>query len=131
MIDGKCLCGKITYTLKSDLLFMYNCHCVECRAFSGSSLACNAMITAADFELHDNENQLKSFETAGGIRKFCNHCGSPIYSHQKGFEEFPALHVGSIINPPEKAVDANTWVSEKCPWVVLSQDIPSHEEHLD
>jgi hypothetical protein len=39
MIHGKCLCGEITYTLASELLYLYHCHChcVECRCFSGGS----------------------------------------------------------------------------------------------
>ena len=37
MIHGKCLCGEITYTLASELLYLYHCHCVECRRFSGGS----------------------------------------------------------------------------------------------
>ena len=39
MIEGSCLCGEVSYTLESDLLFLYHCHCVECRKFSGSSNA--------------------------------------------------------------------------------------------
>jgi hypothetical protein len=78
MIHGKCLCGEITYTLASELLYLYHCHCVECRRFSG---------------------------------------GSPIYSQAEQGGEFTSLHCGAISNPPDKALDANFWVSEKCPRV--------------
>ncbi|NRB40395.1 MAG: GFA family protein [Pseudomonadales bacterium] len=131
MIDGKCLCGEITYILKSELLYLYNCHCKECRAFSGSSMATNATISAADFEIYDDNDNLKTFMVAGGKRHFCGNCGSPIYSYPNGSEEFPSLHIGTISNPPEKVLDANSWISEKCPWVKISDSVTSYEKQIE
>ena len=131
MIDGKCLCGEITYTLKSELLYLYNCHCKECRAFSGSSMATNATIVAADLDISDLNRNLKFLQTTGGRRHFCGNCGSPIYSYPNGSEEFPALHIGTITNPPEKVLDANSWVSEKCPWVTIPESVASYEKQVE
>jgi hypothetical protein len=131
MIEGKCLCGEITYKLTSDFLYLYNCHCVECRAFSGSSMATNASVVAADLEISDPNNNLKLFQTSSGKRHFCGNCSTPIYSHPNGFEEFPALHIGSVSSPPNKALDSNSWVSEKCPWVTIPESITSYEKQIE
>ena len=53
MLQGKCLCGAISYTLEGELLYLYHCHCNECRAFSGASFATNAAVEAAVFTLQD------------------------------------------------------------------------------
>ncbi|WP_101758120.1 GFA family protein [Oceanicoccus sp. KOV_DT_Chl] len=122
MINGKCLCGEIQYSLKSELLFLYNCHCTQCRAFSGSSFATNASIIAKDLEISDKNGNMSVYKTDSGCRHFCKSCGTPIYSFGKDNEEYPTLHCGSIIGYPEKKVDANFWLSEKCSWVNINQE---------
>ena len=122
MIEGSCLCGAITYTVKSDLLFLYHCHCVECRRFSGASNATNATIVAADLNISDPHKKLKTYALENGGRHFCSDCGSPIYSSADG-GEFSSLHCGSISNLPEKKIEANLWVSEKCPWTEIDESL--------
>ncbi|MGI9285802.1 MAG: GFA family protein [Pseudomonadales bacterium] len=127
MIKGKCLCGEIKYTLTSELLDLYNCHCSQCRAFSGSSFATNASIIGNDFKISDPNHNLAKYETNKGERYFCKSCGSPIYSCAKDGEEFPTLHCGSITGYPKKGLDANIWVSEKCAWTEIDEDIQSFD----
>ena len=127
MIQGKCLCGEVQYLLKSELLCLYNCHCTQCRAFSGSSFATNASILAKDLDILDSNGNLTSYETKNGHRYFCKSCGSPIYSCAKGSEEFPSLHCGSIIGHLEKKLDLNIWVSEKCSWITIDKNIEKFE----
>jgi hypothetical protein len=131
MIHGYCLCNNIKVTLKGEFLYLYNCHCEQCRAFSGSSHATNASVQATDLEISDPKNSLTEYKTNGGKRHFCKNCGSPIYSYAYGGEEFPALHVGIIAAPPEKALDTNIWISEKCPWVKIPENLPNFEKALD
>lgn len=129
MVTGQCLCASISYTLSSDLLWLYNCHCRECRAFSGASHATNATILYADLILHDPHKHLSRYKAPGGngSRCFCSQCGSPILSFVGDQPEIAALHVGSINNPPDKALEANMHTAEKCPWV----DIDPGLENFD
>lgn len=131
MLKGSCLCGDVSYTLQSDLLFLYHCHCEQCRAFSGSSFATNAAIVADDFEINDPGGRLSSYVSENGTRYFCAHCSSPIYSCARGNEAFPSLHCGSISEFPDKKLDANLWVSEKCPWIDIDQSLKNYEGALE
>ena len=112
-------------------MFMYNCHCVECRAFSGASFATNAAIKGADFSIQDPGSKLSQYQTKLGNRYFCGGCGSPIYSCAKGNEDFPSLHCGSITRFPDKTLDANLWVSEKCPWVEVDENLKNYQRMLE
>lgn len=129
MIQGKCLCGQVSYSLQSELLFLYNCHCVQCRQFSGASFATNATVTGADFTVKDPNGKLRHFATGGGNRYFCSDCGSSIYSAADD-GEFPSLHCGTISNPPDKALEANMWTSERCPWVEIDDSIKGYERSM-
>ncbi len=126
-ITGRCLCGEITYTLAGELLFLYHCHCVECRRFSGASFATNATVVRADLQIEDPQHKLSRYPLTTGSRYFCSDCGSPIYSSADD-GEICALHCGNIIDPPAKVLDANLWTSEKCPWAVIDPDVQNFEK---
>lgn len=126
MIHGQRLCGDITYTLNGEFLYLYHCHCAECRRFSGSSHATNTMIHATDLQISDSNNKLTVFALSEGARHFCSSCGAPIYSTADG-GEIAALHCGSISNPPNKALEGNQWTSEKCPWVIIDESLTNFE----
>lgn len=126
-IEGSCLCGEVSYTLKSELLFLYHCHCIECRKFSGASNATNATVLGADLIIHDPNHKLTEYTLISGGRYFCSDCGSPIYSRaDEG--EILAIHCGSITNFPERELDANLWVSEKCPWTKIDESVKNFEK---
>ena len=130
MVRGSCLCGEISYTLESDLLFLYHCHCLECRKFSGSSNATNATVVGADLKIADPNNKLTSFSLQNGARYFCSNCGSPIYSTADG-GEYPSLHCGSINEYPDRQLDANLWTSEKCSWTRIDPDVQNFAKALE
>lgn len=125
--EGSCLCGEVSYTLQGDLLFLYHCHCVECRKFSGSSNATNATVVRADLTIHDPNQKLREFSLMAGGRYFCSDCGSPIYSRADD-GEIVALHCGSLASFPQKELDANLWVSEKCPWTKIDENTHNFEK---
>lgn len=129
MLQGRCLCGAVSYTLEGELLYLYNCHCAECRAFSGASFATNASVETAAFALQDPGDRLRRYATAnGGGRYFCSDCGSPIYSAASDGQAFISLHCGSLEAPPDKALDANVWVEEKCPWVDIDPELNNFDK---
>ena len=39
---GKCLCGKVNYTINSEPLKMAQCHCLDCQRSSGTGHFSNA-----------------------------------------------------------------------------------------
>ena len=130
-MQGHCLCKAISVNVTGDLLFLYNCHCRQCRAFSGASYATNATVLADDLTISDPGNHLSCYQMQGGKRYFCGNCGSPVYSHPNEAETMPALHIGLLDDPPDKAIDANLWVSEKCPWVGIDGAVENFERALE
>lgn len=132
MLTGQCLCKSISYQITGELLFLYHCHCVECRAYSGASCATNATIMRQDFTLNDPDQQLQRFSTSGeGARCFCKQCGSPLFSYPNENDDYYALHVGSLNDYPEKTLDANLHVAEKCRWTVIDEGLMNFQHQLE
>ncbi|MHC6803544.1 GFA family protein, partial [Vibrio antiquarius] len=36
VLKGSCLCGKVKLEVADEFKYMGNCHCLECRKFTGS-----------------------------------------------------------------------------------------------
>ncbi|CDP53447.1 hypothetical protein JP74_14275 [Devosia sp. 17-2-E-8] len=71
--NGRCHCGAVRFTARTDLTGMMDCNCTHCRR-RGSVLQ---PLAAADFELLAGADDLKSyrFNTEKIEHLFCRHCG--------------------------------------------------------
>jgi len=128
MLKGKCLCGEITYRVIRDFDFLYNCHCIDCRAFSGSAFATNILVRKDDLELDDLNKNLVRFSSSPGVtRSFCGKCGSSIYSEKEGNGKMRALHCGGIEEFPSLELKTNFHTSQKCPWVEIDKGTNNFE----
>jgi hypothetical protein len=51
MLEGRCRCGGIEYTIEGEVGSIDFCHCSYCRRASGSAFAANATIRRDAFRL--------------------------------------------------------------------------------
>ena len=70
-IDGKCMCGSVTYRGEVDPDRVAVCHCTDCQNHSASAFGVVAHLL--EFELLSGE--MKTFEkvadVSGNTRSFC------------------------------------------------------------
>ena len=85
LFTGHCFCNAIEYTLSSPPLKVYICHCLDCRYFSGTSFACNALFISIALKIlkpqKDEVNEALNIfgDKKAGYRQFCAKCGSPLF----------------------------------------------------
>lgn len=73
---GSCLCGAVTYTIKSEVHKTGACHCEMCRRWSGGVYL--AVEVAADaLEVTGSPKTYKSSDWAE--RVFCDKCGTSLW----------------------------------------------------
>ena len=128
MHAGSCLCGKIQYTIDSELSDFGYCHCQSCRKASGSAHAANAGIERKDLTLLDPEKVLREYESSPGkYRAFCSNCGSPIYAYLEETLELIRIRLGTLDTPFAKNAKAHTFVGDKAEWETIYGDLPQFE----
>ncbi len=82
-LTGKCLCGAITYSLKSPTGEVGTCHCKMCRTWSGGVVF--ALVDATDLTI-DGEANLSVFKSSDwGERCFCGTCGTNLFWRSEQF----------------------------------------------
>jgi len=128
-IDGRCLCGHITYRAEIDPEMVAICHCTDCQTHSASAYGVVAAITGG-FELLTGT--MKTYEKIAdsGTRRgltFCPECGTRIYAKTVGEGMgFWGLRVGTITQRAELPPRLQVWCDSALPWVADLRDLPAH-----
>ncbi len=131
---GRCGCGKLTYKMATDPMFVHCCHCKECQKQTGSAYVLNAIIEA-DRVTHKGETTEHTLPTPSGkgqVITRCASCGTAIFSsYLVRLGKLKYIRVGTLDDPDRCRPDVQIFTSSKQPWVPLSADIPSFEEFYD
>ncbi|TLX57297.1 GFA family protein [Stutzerimonas nosocomialis] len=87
MHSGSCLCGAVSFRLRSEPKAVSNCHCRMCQKQHGAAFATYASVPRHDLE-YLSAQLLTSYNSSRSVvRKFCSVCGSSI--EWSGSEKFP------------------------------------------
>lgn len=129
MLKGSCLCGAVTYELRSELGPIVMCHCAKCRKANGSAFATNSPVATKDFSLTRGKEALAEFESTPGVfRVFCQHCASPLYSRRPSEPERIRLRIGTLDTPIESKPTAHIFVASKAEWDDICDALPQYAQ---
>lgn len=129
MIEGSCLCGKVTYELRGDPQVMYYCHCGMCRKATGSSFATNMLARAEDFAIVTGRSCLKAYESSPNeYRHFCSECGSPIYGEAAGRPGIVSIRCGTLDGDPGLRPSLHIYTASKAPWFAIADQLSQFTE---
>lgn len=77
-LNGSCLCGAITFSVKEPLSQSDGCHCSQCRKWSGHYFA-SADIKRTSLTI-EGEDAISWYHSSEKVRRgFCKHCGSSLF----------------------------------------------------
>lgn len=101
MHKGSCLCGSVSYEVKSEPKATSHCHCKMCQKQHGAAFATYASILKADLEYISGEGVLSSYSSSRNVvRKFCGICGSNIeWSGSERYPEWVSIAVSTLDTP--------------------------------
>ena len=112
--SGGCLCGAIRFAVDGATppKMVVACHCKTCQRSSGSGFLCWATMEAQDYHLL--QGTPSAFEQAGGVRRFCGGCGTPLsFQRSDLLDEIDvALHAFDA-SPPPWEVELSIWTAHK------------------
>jgi len=133
-VDGKCLCGYLSYEAEVDPEAVEICNCTDCQTLSGSAFRVNVPVTDGMFEFLAGEPKTWVKTAASGNRRvlaFCPECGTSVYSKpEEGKEGFFGLRVGSLRQRAELVPRAQCWQRSRQAWIDHISDLPSFDEDV-
>jgi hypothetical protein len=131
MIRGSCYCGAATYEIHGRLLMFANCHCPDCRKFSGSAFSSVLATESGGFKVTSGEDRLVSFPSSPGKRRFfCGSCGCHLFLRADHRPNMVFVRAGTLDDDPGLQPQGHFWISVKAPWHTITDTLPQHPEGL-
>lgn len=131
MPRGSCYCGAVKYEITGKPLAFMNCHCPDCRKFTGAAFSPVVVAEAAGFRLLAGADHLVPFQSSPGRhRYFCTTCGNPLFSRADHRPGMVFIRAGSLDDDPGLKPQAHFWTSAKAPWHDICDSIPQHPQGL-
>lgn len=127
-MNGRCVCGALSYRLDRPPLFTHCCHCSWCQRETGSAFAVNALIETAHVHLSGRveERAIPSASGKGQILVACADCRTTILSHYGGMGRALAfVRTGTLEDPGAVPPDIHIHVTTRRPWVILPEGVPA------
>ena len=116
-VDGRCLCGYLSYEAEVDENLVEICNCTDCQALSGSAFRVNVPVIDGMFRF-----------LSGDPKTYCPACGTSVYSRpEDGKDGFFGLRVGSLRQRADLIPRAQCWRSSAQAWIDHIADLPAFE----
>lgn len=131
MIRGGCYCGAVKYEIHGKPLAFLNCHCPDCRKFTGSAFAPTLVLESSGFKITSGEGNLVPYQSSPGKERFfCRTCGCHLFLRADHRPGRVFLRAGSLDDDPPLRPQAHFFASHKAPWHEICDALPQHPEGL-
>jgi hypothetical protein len=125
-LDGRCLCGSVTYTCDGEAMTTLLCHCTDCQRQTGTAFSIVVGVERDSF--HVRGETLASFRTVGEDtheavhRTFCSACGSPIASLPDLTPDLAFIKAGTLDDTSWLEPEMEIWCRSAQPWVTFDSE---------
>jgi len=123
---GGCLCGKVKYSVATDIKDFYFCHCEQCRKITGSAFAVNILTPPATVNWTSGSELVKRFDDPGErifTKVFCSNCGSGLpFINKKG--DALVIPAGSLDDSPDIKPNHNIFWADSAAWYEAGMSAP-------
>ena len=124
--SGRCLCGKISYSVDAEPLFTGNCHCKDCQRSSGSAFIPAILFLEKSVSILGEAKYFESTSDSGNIHKrgFCSNCGSQLFAKFSTMPGMLGIKAGTLDHPSNYVPKLDFYVASAAPWDFMNPELP-------
>lgn len=128
-LTGRCQCGGVEYTVNTDPLFTYACHCYNCQKRTGSAFSMGLVVATESLAVTGPLVAWSRVSDEGNTntRYSCAECGNIIYGIGDTNPELSKLQAGTLDDTRDVEPDVHLWTCRKQPWVSLPDGASTFE----
>ncbi|MCF6188980.1 MAG: GFA family protein [Cocleimonas sp.] len=126
---GRCLCGKVSYSIAGEPLRMAQCHCDYCQRASGTGHMSIAFFPRDAVTIKGKTSSHTSDTDDGGevTRHFCTDCGSRLFGKNKAMPTMIGIAVGCVDDSSWFKPGAIVYNKRKPNWDFMDETLPTFE----
>lgn len=130
-IDGRCLCGAISYeaTINPDRVVI--CHCTDCQINSGSAFRWIIPVGKQDFRLLTGQLKIYVKTAQSGAKRgqaFCPGCGTSLYGADVVDPQTFTLRLGTARQAKALTPSLQIWRQSALGWLSAIDALPKFDE---
>lgn len=130
-VDGRCLCGYLSYEAEVDPDLVSICHCADCQVLSGSAFRVTVPVSDGSFNFLSGVQKTYVKTAASGSKRilaFCPVCGTSIYSKPADDKSnYFGLRVGPLRQRNELVPREQYWHRSAQSWFDNVGDMPKFD----
>lgn len=131
-LEGKCLCGEVSYEYQGEVGVVVNCHCQGCRTWHAAAYRTRTTGLLKHFAWITGENRVNQYdEQTNSIKHFCKVCGSSLISTYKDNAEVVGLPISGLEGAADLKPQCHIFVKNKAAWHVITDDLPQYQSWPD
>ena len=132
-LDGGCICGEVKYQITDEPLFTQACHCKDCKVLTGSSFVVNTSVLENTLIVEGEVSTTKLTAGSGAASKayFCGKCGTYVYTDYDSAVGRLNVRTKTLEDSDKFPPQAHIFVTDKDPWLKLSEDVNCFEKMYD
>lgn len=130
-MNGQCLCGGIEFSATEIPGMVFNCHCSRCRVSHGADYATQAFALRSSLRFTRGQELLKEYQSTGGIRTFCSHCGSRLMNYAPENGDYLSIAAACLDENYTRKAVSHCYAGSKAVWHDPAPGIPCYEELPD
>jgi len=121
---GKCLCGAVTYQIKTDPVAARVCWCSDCQHIAANGTV-NALVATDALVVQGDTSAFQCTAASGNTitRRFCPTCGSHLFANSSARPQFTVVRVGTLDDPSSVRPSMNIWAGSAPAWACLDPDL--------
>jgi hypothetical protein len=123
---GGCGCGAVRYSVTSEPLISYLCHCTECQRRTSSAFGLNFQIPAESLTIEKGTPASRTRKADSGndlALNFCGDCGTPLFSVPGARPQIRVIYAGALDDPSWVPVKLHIWADSALPWAIPEDGI--------
>lgn len=119
-LDGRCLCGSVSYSSTAEPAMTAICHCKDCQRQAGTALS---ILVGIPRDALDIQGELTTYVTVGedhgqeNQRQFCGRCGSPVLTTSNAMPDLAFIKAGTLDDTSWLQPQLEVWTSSAQPWM--------------
>src|SRR5262245_1141167 len=128
MLQGRCICGAVRFTVEDAFSYAFYCHCSRCRLRTGSAFASIGGIDVDKVQVTAGREHLSlEGERADGYGARCAKCHAFMFAAVRGRRDMH-VRLGMLVDAPSRTPDHHIHVASKAPWYRITDALTQFAE---
>ncbi|MFN0183326.1 MAG: GFA family protein [Aquabacterium sp.] len=125
-IDGRCHCGRVSFSAVIDPGRVMVCHCTDCQVLSGAPFRAVVVAPIETFSIEGETRRYVKVAESGNRRAqvFCPECATPLYATAPENPTSVVIRLGCVAQRAELKPAAQIWQHSQMPWLAALPDVP-------